>query len=154
MKFKYFSALLITMPLSACSENNDVVSHRDITLEQYVAAKNIEQLDKKKNDSSYKLFLDRAKITDGLLANELKGDISLQVKMQETKSTIVLQSYFSQYLKKKVNQEVVKAYYNKHKNNFSSTDKLTKGVYATIENRLKQEAKTKEYQRLLKLVRN
>jgi peptidyl-prolyl cis-trans isomerase C len=113
----FILVISVSVFLVSCNKEELVgkVNGRDISrteFNHYLAFKNIPQDDKKRVDMMLKDYMQREAFTS-LIEKSKEFDATLiETELNEFKKQIVISRYFEEYLKKKVNEEAVKNYYN------------------------------------------
>lgn len=129
MVFKISMLSVVFLGLFGCSNDtqnkNDVgasFSHQSLTKEQFASLANIPEKAEQKREQAFTDFTTRSSIANHLLKNDLKDDLSITRRLVDTKSRIVLDAYFDQYLSGAVTNEAVQNYYSENTHLFSNKE--------------------------------
>lgn len=151
MLIKPFLIVVAGLCVTSCFDKQPTNSSLALTDDEYSKAKNLVNYDDKRKAALYKQFQVRSRISDAILSGELKDSHQLRVKLAEAQNSIVIAQYFEDYLDKKITKDVVNKYYDDNKAKFAANKQSKSNQLAQIKKQLQQQAKTKEYQRLIKL---
>jgi peptidyl-prolyl cis-trans isomerase C len=121
------AAALVNLPgcsddVSDKSNYGSMFSHKSLTSEQFAQLAKIPERAETRRVEAFNTFSMRSSIADDLLRNELKENLSITRRLVDTKSRIVLDSYFEEYLKDAVTEEAIQKYFSENSELFSEKD--------------------------------
>ncbi|WP_444919045.1 peptidyl-prolyl cis-trans isomerase [Microbulbifer sp. JMSA003] len=130
------SAVLAVYFITGCSESvelrgmNGFASSTSISEDQYGEIRGIPQRASDRRSQAFDEFIQRSKIADYLLNEELEHDLNLQVELQEIVNQKTIEVYFDTFLESALSESALKIYYDDHSGEYSKKNyELTRIVF-------------------------